>query len=226
MRKSRIIRFASLCAMCVAAIAVVSLPAASASSSNPLVHAASTDTGKSLIKCLRFDIDDQLVCGIMKRGPRGYRGYRGFTGKRGLKGTTGLQGPQGIQGPKGDTGPQGPRGIPGDGNGTVEMQGNLQPFSYNAGPDPSGSQYTSTAVCDANSNFTHAYGGGANIITNDQNGKDVVILQNSFPGSYSGGSVTPISGGAPANSWEATAVISRLASGDNGSIQAYVICGP
>lgn len=220
-----------------------SQPASAATTqSNPLLAHAAAEAGKSLLNCIKFDVDDQPVCGVLRQGPRGKtgargargargpRGYRGFTGPQGATGPAGTQGatgPQGPQGPQGATGAQGPAGIPGSPNGTIVVDGNTVQFAYNGGPSPTGNFYTSVAVCPVAGNYQQAYGGGANITTNDQNAKDVVTLQNSFPGSNDGGVVTPVTGNnAPADAWQGTAVISSLATGDTGSIQAYVICGP
>jgi hypothetical protein len=90
--------------------ALAGLPAASAKSA----HTAAADTGKSLINCLRFDIDDQLVCGILKVGPRGPKGARGPFGPIGPIGPQGVPGPLGPVGPQGVQGPPGPTGAKGD----------------------------------------------------------------------------------------------------------------
>jgi hypothetical protein len=101
---------ASLVAVC-AAGALIGLPGASAKSVRVAV-----DPGKQLVSCLRFDVDDKLVCGILRVGPRGPKGATGPIGLQGIPGPLGPVGPQGIQGtagPKGDTGAQGPDGARG-----------------------------------------------------------------------------------------------------------------
>jgi hypothetical protein len=102
------VRYAvSLVAVC-AAGALIGLPGASAKSVRVAV-----DPGKPLVSCLRFDVDDKLVCGILRVGPRGPKGATGPIGLQGIPGPLGPVGPQGIQGtvgPKGDTGVAGPTG--------------------------------------------------------------------------------------------------------------------
>jgi Collagen triple helix repeat (20 copies) len=250
MRKSRIIRLASLCAMCVAAIAVLGLPAASASTSNPLLHAASTDNSKSLIKCLRFDLDDQLVCGIMRRGPRGYRGYRGSTGKRGATGATGAtgasgatgatgpQGPIGPQGPKGDTGTQGPQGIQGVQGApgpTEEVLGTTVTIhNPQSGGSLTGTEMTpSVARCPTSGADREAYGGGSQITKSG--GGDTIAVESAYPGQFVSStevdppfqsSDTPGTTAQAANAYQVTAVINQLSAGQSVSVTSYVICGP
>lgn len=239
MTHHRVFRVLALGAV-VGAGALAQSPVASASA---LPKAMAAETGGSLLNCIRFDIDDQPVCGVLgktgPRGPRGTagatgrrgpRGYRGFTGPAGATGATGAAGPTGATGATGTpgaTGATGPQGIAGLPNGTEVIDGNSAPFSYSGGPSPIGNSTTSVADCPVTGTDVEAYGGGGQITTNDQNAKDVVTLQSSFPGTANGGSVTPVTGpDSPANAWQATSVISSLASGDNGTIQAYVICGP
>jgi hypothetical protein len=99
-----------------AAIVVGALTGLPGASAKPAARTAAADTGKPLISCLRFDVDDKLVCGILRVGPRGPKGDRGLlgpTGAQGIPGALGPVGPQGVQGPPGptgDTGAQGPIG--------------------------------------------------------------------------------------------------------------------
>jgi len=207
---------------------------------------AAEETSSSLSNCITFDVYAQPVCGVPgktgpkgrtgprgrtgARGPRGYRGFPGLlgpAGATGATGATGASGPTGATGATGATGSQGIQGIAGLPNGTEVVDGNLAQFSYSGGPTVTGDPTTSVADCPVTGTDAQAYGGGAQITTNDQNAKDVVTLQSSFPGTANGGSVTPVTGAdSPANAWQATSVISSLASGDTGTTQAYVICGP
>lgn len=131
----------SLGAVC-AAGALIGLPGASAKSAR-----VAADTGKPLISCLRFDVDDKLVCGILRVGPRGPKGVRGLTGPQGIQGPIGPLGPvgpQGIQGPagpKGDTGgvgPVGPRGPIGP-TGLTGAAGQQGPRGFTGPQGPQGS---------------------------------------------------------------------------------------
>jgi hypothetical protein len=139
------VRYAvSLGAVCAAGV-LIGLPGASAKSAR-----VAADTGKPVISCLRFDVDDKLVCGILRTGPRGAKGDRGLTGAQGIQGPIGPLGPvgpQGIQGPagpKGDTGstgPVGPRGPKGDtgltgSNGAQGPQGFTGPQGPQGTPGP------------------------------------------------------------------------------------------
>lgn len=249
---------ASLVAVC-AAGALIGLPGASAKSVQIAV-----DPGKQLVTCLRFDVDDKLVCGILKVGPRGPKGLTGPIGLQGIPGPLGPVGPQGIQGPvgpKGDTGaqgpdgargpigpigltgangqqgprgftgPQGPQGTPGP---TVVLQGNQRIFTQSpSAPSSTGTEFFSIARCPS-SGDTEAYGGGGVIQKSGNNsGSDVVVLESSFPGVFSGsGELNPFvassnpNQGVPDNAYEAKAVVSQLTPGDSFSLQAYVVCGP
>ena len=407
MTLKRAFRVLTLGALIVGAAALMGLPFAAAKPApNPLASAAA-DNGKTLLNCIRFDIDDQPVCGVLRDGPRGRtgktgaRGYRGFTGAQGLQGLQGLQGTQGIQGIQGNQGNQGiqgqsfnwqgaydntktyalddavmgsdgssyisqvannvghdptqsgnsqywslavqrgavgPQGIQGqsftwrgtwnnaatyalddvvlasdgsayisqianntgndptagnpsdwqlmvrhtftwkgtwsssatydandvvmgsDGSAyisqianntnndptnpassadwqlmvhrgspgpTTVVQGNAVNFQNPGGssPNPEGQTYTSIAVC-GNGTDNEAYGGGSIITLNNQNAGDVVTLQNSYPGNQQSGSVQPVTSGGAADAWSGTAIITRLGSGDSGTVQSYVICGP
>jgi Collagen triple helix repeat (20 copies) len=195
---------------------------AAAPASNPLMAHAAAEPGKSLINCIKFDIDDQPVCGVLRRGPRGKagargpRGYRGYAGATGPKGATGPQGPAGPQGPVGPTGPQGEPGAP---NGTEVFSSSPVTISSTT----IGVPYEAIAVCPVTGVYVQAYGGGANVQVNNQNNRDVVTLQNSFPSTNIGNAVN---GTGPATAWTATAVVSQLQNGDSATLQTYVICGP
>jgi hypothetical protein len=210
MTHHRVIRVLALGAA-LGAGALVQSPVASASGM-PRAMAAE-ETSSSLINCIKFDVDDEPVCGVLgKTGPRGPRGatggrgpqgYRGFigpvgpvgpvgpggatgapgptgaTGAIGATGATGLTGAMGATGATGAQGPQGIQGIQGIAglpNGTEVVDGNAAPFSYNGGPSPIGNTTTSVAVCPVTGTDVEAYGGGAEIITNQQSAHDVVTL--------------------------------------------------
>jgi hypothetical protein len=109
------------------------------------------------------------------------------------------------------------------------VTGNVVRFTQpvTGAPSPQGKLLNpSVAVCPAGTNDIYAYGGGAYITPNNTNGADIVTVQSSFPGTFSGGSVTPGVTGSSANAWEADAVITSLAGGDTVNVQAYAICGP
>ncbi|MFL5831295.1 MAG: hypothetical protein ACJ76X_15380 [Solirubrobacteraceae bacterium] len=237
--------------------ALTGLPGASARSAhNPLGSAAASDKGNSLLQCIRFDIDDKPVCGIMRVGPRG---PRGLTGATGLTGPIGPVGPQGIQGPpgppgdkgdtgqtgsrgskgdkgdKGDTGqsglrgltgPPGPQGTPGP---TVVVAGNTIHFTQSsASPATAGTEFFSVAKCPSSGN-TEAYGGGGVINKSGTSaGADIVTLESSFPGVFqsTGSEITPFVASTPDNAYEAKAVVSDLNNGDTFTLQSYVVCGP
>lgn len=250
MKSHRITRLAAIGAAGAAAwMTGVSQPAfAAAPQANPLLVHATAESGKTLLNCIKFDVDDQPVCGVLRRGPRGktgprgrrgprgYRGYRGFTGSQGpagAQGPAGPTGPQGPQGPVGATGATGPQGAPGP---TDVVAGNEVRFTESNGPGTGTELPVSVAKCPVGPD-PEAYGGGAQIIKGgSQSTADVVTLEASFPGIYvSPSEVDPLpSAGAPsgsvstqpANAYEAQAVITSLNSGDNVTVQAYVVCGP
>jgi hypothetical protein len=236
--------------------ALTGLPAASAKSApNPLGH-ISPDQGNSLLQCIRFDVDDKPVCGILRvgpRGPRGLTGATGLTGPIGPVGPQGIQGPPGPQGepgpigqtgprgPKGDkgdtgdigpqgiqglTGPPGPQGTPGP---TVVVAGNQIHFTQSSSsPSPAGTEFFSVAKCPSSGN-TLAYGGGGVINKSGTNaGADIVTLESSYPGVFAspGSEITPFVSNTPDNAYEAKAVISDLAPSDTFTLTAYVVCGP
>lgn len=241
MKSHRITRLVAIGAAGAATwMTVASQPAsAAANSSNPLMAHAAAEAGKSLVNCIKFDVDDQPVCGVLRqgprgkkgaRGPRGYRGYRGFTGPRGA---TGAQGPVGPTGATGATGPMGPQGAPGP---TDVVAGNTVRFTESNGPGTGTELQPSVAKCPVGPD-PEAYGGGAQIVKGGaQNTADVVTLESSYPGIYvSAAEVDPLpSAGAPsgtvstqpANAYEAQAVITSMNGGDNVTVQAYVVCGP
>jgi hypothetical protein len=226
-------------------VAALAIPAAipgTASAKLPKVFAGELAAAHSLTACLRIDIDDKLVCGILgPRGKTGARGSRGRTGARGAIGATGATGPlgpvgpQGPQGVKGNTGAIGPQGIQGAPGPTVVVAGNKTSPITSTGATLTGTQLTSVASCTNAANRPEAYGGGGYVtITGQNSGTDVVPLSNSFPGILSGPvSVSPIPAGnggqvsnGPGNAYEAQAVIDILNPGDSVTVQAYVICGP
>ena len=92
------------------------------------------------MQCLKFDVDDQLVCGILRQGPRGPQGPTGKTGPKGKVGPRGKTGPQGVQGATGPVGVTGPVGAPGP-QGTQGVQGAPGPTVVVAG-----TQVTETGI--------------------------------------------------------------------------------
>ena len=239
MKTKQLIRVAGAGGMCLAATAFAGLPWADASPS-----ARVADVGTPQIRCVKLDVDDQPVCGIMRRGPQGSRGVRGKTGARGATGhvgATGAPGPQGTQGqvgPQGGQGPQGLQGVQGAPGHTVVVAGTQ--VSETAGPsgDPQGKQLTpSVAQCPAPSSGTpEAYGGGVQIQkSGSQTTGDVVTIQQHFLGTFvSSTQVNPLPAGTTpgtvsttaANAYEGQAVVTQLNAGDNVTVQAFVVCGP
>jgi Collagen triple helix repeat (20 copies) len=215
-----------LSALAVLVGALTGLTGASAKSRNPLGSAAASDKGNSLLQCIRFDVDDKPVCGIMRVGPRGPRGLTGATGltgpigpvgPQGIQGPpgplgeTGQTGPQGVRGPlgpKGDTGttgstgprgltgPPGPQGTPGP---TVVIAGNTLHFTQSSSsPSPAGTEFFSVAKCPSSGN-TEAYGGGGVVNKSGTSaGADIVTLESSFPGVFqsTGAEILPFVAGA------------------------------
>jgi Collagen triple helix repeat (20 copies) len=137
--------------------ALTGLPGASAKSpSNPLGHASASDKGNSLLQCIRFDVDDKPVCGIMRIGPRGPRGLTGATGLTGPIGPVGPQGIQGPPGPQGETGPDGqpgPRGLVGP-PGTPGATGSTGPRGLTGPPGPQGTPGPTVVVAGNRITFT------------------------------------------------------------------------
>jgi hypothetical protein len=177
-------------------------------------------------------------------GPVGATGPLGAVGARGATGAQGIQGIQGIQGPTGSLGvfcqtPQCPANGYDPGGSTVAVLGTQ--ITAPNGPGTGTELPPSVARCPSSGVDREAYDGGAIIKTSNPNNPgattndDVVGLESSFPGLYvSQTEVDPLPIGAQpgavyiqgANAYEAQAVISLMQSGDNVSVQAYVICGP
>jgi hypothetical protein len=188
-----------------------------------------------------------------KRGPRGRLGARGPVGLigpvgiKGIVGAVGQQGPQGILGVTGPTGPVGPNGafVTPNGNNpnnTVVVLGNPVgpvPFTKQTAPGTGTELPASVALCQNSGPDREAYDGGAIITTSNPSTPgptgDIVGLESSYPGHYAGGNlVDPLPLGATpgglstesADAYTATAVATRMASGDNVTVQSYVVCGP
>lgn len=231
-------------ALCVAVMALTALPGAHASLTTPARTAAASDLGKPQVKCLKFDVDDQLVCGILRRGPQGPRGPKGKTGLTGLVGPQGATGPQGPQGPVGPVGPVGPQGlqgiqgIQGAPGHTVVVAGTQVVETAPPAGDPQGKELTaSVARCTAPGD-PEAYGGGVQIQkSGSEVGGDVVTLYQHYLGTYNSGTgfvdAVPAFGSPAgtvstqaANAYEGQAVVTYLAGGDTVTVQSYVVCGP
>jgi hypothetical protein len=222
MKSHRIIPLVAAAATAATWIAAAPPAAQAATAHNPLMAAMASEPGKSLVNCIKLDVDDQPVCGVLRKGPRGRRGARGARGPRGYRGFTGPQGPQGPQGLSGPRGPQGATGAqgePGSPNGTQVYSSAPVTISSTT----IGVPYQAIAACPVTGVYLQAYGGGANITVNNQNNRDVVTLQNSFPSTNIG---TAVNGTGPATAWTATAIVSQLQSGDSATLQTYVVCGP
>jgi hypothetical protein len=216
-------------------------------------QASVADASNTNIKCIKFDTDDQSLCGIMRRGPKGIRGPNGIRGKLGAKGNTGATGntgAQGLTGPKGDTGGtgvkgdtgaqgnQGIQGVQGAPGHTVVVAGTQVSKTGGAGGEPQGELLPATvAQCPAPSSGTpEAYGGGVTIQKSGaQSTGDVVTIQQHFLGTFvSSTSVSPLPAGSTpgtvstqaANAYEGQAVVTQLNAGDSVVAQAYVVCGP
>jgi hypothetical protein len=151
------VKYAVPLGVAVAVGALAGLPGASAKSapgtSAKSAHIAA-DTGKPLINCLRFDVDDQLVCGILKVGPRGPKGVRGPfgpIGPQGIPGALGPVGPQGVQGPPGPTGATGAQGAIGPrgpigANGSTGATGQQGPRGFTGPQGPQGTPGATVVV--------------------------------------------------------------------------------
>jgi hypothetical protein len=233
MKFKSLIRILAFGAACATVGALASLPGADANStpvhvaaSNTAAHIAASDTGKPLVQCLRFDVDDLRVCGILRQGPRGPQGPVGKTGPKGKTGPRGKTGPQGVQGPTGPvgaTGPVGPQGIQGvqgpQGSpgptvvvaGTQVTETGAQALAASPITNGEGAEITpSVAQCPAPavpSNAAgqptpEAYGGGVTIQkTGTEATGDVVTLDQHFLGTYNSGTgfVNPLPAvGSPA----------------------------
>jgi Collagen triple helix repeat (20 copies) len=176
-------------------------------------------------------------------GPVGLRGLVGVVGPMGPTGPQGAQGIQGIQGIHGITGPPGvfaPGGFVGPSGHTIVVLGTpIGPVQFPNGPATGTELTPSVARCPNSGADRQAFDGGATVTTLTSGGQpstgDVVGLESSFPGLYvSQTEVDPLPIGAKpgaasiqaANAYEALAVISDMQSGDNVTVQSYVVCGP
>jgi hypothetical protein len=180
------------------------------------------------------------------QGPQGAQGAQGIQGVRGDTGdigATGATGPTGLFGaaqtasePTGQTGPTGSTGPGGAyplGHTVVRLGTKVGPSSFLQGPATGTELQPSVARCDTSGANKEAFDGGAIITTSSPN--SVVTLESSFPGLYvSQFQVDPLPLGAtpggesstPANAYEAQAVVTRMQSTDNVTVQSYVVCGP
>ena len=188
-------------------------------------------------------------------GHQGAVGPVGVVGVVGAVGAVGPQGVQGIRGVVGQTGPTGadgafvspsgsdPGGADPGGNTVVVLGSKIGPIPFPTGPGTGTELTPSVARCPTSGPDKEAYDGGATIITANPNSTvtpapptgDVVGLESSFTGLYAGPTeVDPLPlGAAPgdisqqsANAYEAQAVVTKMNSNDNVTVQAYVVCGP
>ena len=129
-----------------------------------------------------------------------------------------------------------------DPNGEIETVIGMQiQVSFPSGSATGTELPPSVARCPNSGIDRQAFDGGAIITTSNPNNPnqpindDVVGLESSFPGLYvSQTEVDPLPIGAKpgarsiqaANAYEALAVVSQMTSGDNVTVQAYVLCGP
>lgn len=253
MSSNRLIRIATLGAACliVAAVAGLSWAQARSKTRTPAGRLCLRYDTDDTPRCLtRFG--QRGAPG--ERGHAGRQGPRGAVGAKGATGPVGAvgpQGPTGAQGPQGDTGPAGNQGAVGvfhrnpdgfaPGGHTETVIGTQIQASFPSGPATGTELPPSVARCPNSGIDRQAFDGGAIITTSNPNNPgqptndDVVGLENSFPGLYvSQTEVDPLPIGAKpgaasiqsANAYEALAVISEMQSGDNVTVQAYVICGP
>jgi len=252
MRSNRLIRIATLAAasLIVAAVAGLSWAQARSTSKAPAGRQCLRYDTDDTPQCLtRFGPRG----GAGERGDTGRQGPRGAVGLLGLigpLGPLGAQGPTGAQGIQGIQGIQGVQGGPGvflspggfDPNGQIEtVIGTQIQAAFPSGPATGTELPPSVARCPNSGIDRQAFDGGAIITTSDPNNPgqptndDVVGLESSFPGLYvSQTEVDPLPIGAKAgarsiqaaNAYEALAVVSSMHSGDNVTVQAYVLCGP
>lgn len=212
MKFKRLIRILAFGAACAAVGALAGLPWADANStpvhitaSDTAAHITALDTGKPLVQCLKFDVDDQLVCGILRQGPRGPQGPTGKTGPKGKVGPRGKTGPQGVQGatgpvgvtgPVGAPGPQGTQGVQGAPGPTVVVAGTPETLSGDealaAAPITGGEGATvtpSVATClSVAASRPEAYGGGVTIQKSGTEATgDVVTLEQHYLGAFNSG---------------------------------------
>lgn len=250
MKPHRITRAALLGATVAGALAAAGVPSALAAPATPLAQFARVNAGLSLANCIKFDADDQPVCGKLKRGPRGATGARGVRGPRGLTGPAGAPGPQGPAGPQGPTGPQGPvgptgapgatgaPGTPGAPGGAEMVLGTKITLTNNGGSLTGTEMTPSVARCTGNPQFAEAYSGGETITKSGPSAaQDQILVESAYPGTFVSqtevdppfpANSPPQTASAPqaANAYQATAVISQLSNGDTATIQSYVVCGP
>jgi hypothetical protein len=250
MSSKRLIAVAVVIAGCVAAAAFTGLPWAAAS---PRARVAGLPAARNGKVCgIKYDSDDSAGC--LPNGPRGKRGQRGRRGPVGVVGvvgpvgSTGPVGPVGLKGALGAQGIQGVKGAPGafvtasgsspggsdpGGNTVVVIGSKIGPITIQSGPATGEELTPSVARCPTSGPDQEAYDGGATITTSGSG--DVIGLENAYPGLYSSAEeVDPLPLGATpgakssesANAYEAQAVITEIQSGQNLTVQAYVVCGP
>jgi hypothetical protein len=173
-------------------------------------------------------------------GPVGLVGPVGAVGLLGPVGQPGAQGIPGIQGIQGPTGAFGRDASNPTGHTVVVLGNKIGPIPFPSGPATGTELTPSVARCPVSGPAREAYDGGAKITTSNPNNPgqptgDVVGLESSFPGLYVGQTqVDPLPLGShpggvsnqAANAYEAQAVITEMHSGDNVTVQAYVVCGP
>lgn len=256
MRLKFTIRTAGIAVLCLAAAAFAGLPWADASSHAATAPKAAPASAGKLCGVRSDGDDSPGCLGHGPRGKRGPQGSVGPLGAPGTIGPVGNVGPAGPVGPKGPTGDrgiigkQGPKGLPGDfapgapfaGGHTVVVLGTkIGPVTITSNAPAKGMELgPSVAECPATPQHGQAFDGGAIITTVNPNlpvgspTGDVVGLESSFPGRDNGTSevdpIAPVTPGTvlpqPANAYSATAVVTRMNSGDNVTVQAYVVCGP
>jgi Collagen triple helix repeat (20 copies) len=252
--KQSLTRITALVAACLAATAFAGLPWADASS-HP-VAATASQRGTLCVRFDADDQPGCLGLGPRGqhglRGARGATGLRGATGPIGRLGAVGAVGPTGATGPRGAQGIQGIQGVQGPpgafaaggsspgGNTVVQLGSKIGPIPFPNGPATGTELTPSVAHCPVSGPDREAYDGGVTITTSNPNNPgqptgDVVGLESSYPGLYAGQTqVDPLPLGShpggvssqAANAYEAQAVISEMHSGDNVTVQAYVVCGP
>jgi hypothetical protein len=144
-----------------------------------------------------------------------------------------VQGVQGVQGVNGVQGPPGAFVANPSGHTIIVLGSKIGPIAFPSGPGTGTELTPSVARCPTAGPDQEAYDGGSIINTTSAN--DVVGLESSFPGLYAGQTeVDPLPLGAtpgavslqPANAYEVQAVVTQMQSGDNVTVQSYVVCGP
>jgi collagen triple helix repeat protein len=254
MRSKSLIRITACVAACLAGTAFAGLPWADASSQ--ALTGKAGHAGVLCLRFDVDDQPGCLGLGPRgqhgSRGLRGATGLRGVTGPVGLVGPLGAVGALGPIGPQGARGMQGIQGIQGPtgafgpdasnptGHTVIVLGNKIGPIPFPSGPATGTELTPSVARCPVSGPDREAYDGGARIITSDPNNPgqptgDVVGLESSFPGLYAGQTqVDPLPLGSrpggvsnqAANAYEAQAVVSEVHSGDNVTVQSYVVCGP